>query len=82
MRDNSEKLLTLISEVFKIDKNAINDDTSPHNTKDWDSFNTLKMIIAIENEFNIKLPLEEVVFIKSVKDIKTLLVAKGVPLNN
>lgn len=82
MRDNSEKLLTLISEVLKVDKNEINGDTSPHNTKNWDSFNTLTMIIAIENEFNIKLPLEEVVAIKSVKDIKTLLVAKGVPLNN
>jgi len=82
MRENSDKLLTLIAEVLKVDKNEINADTSPKNTKNWDSFNTLKMIIAIENEFNIKLPLEEVVVIKSVKDIKALLMTKGVALNN
>ena len=82
MVENSEKLLTLISEILEINKSEINDNTSPKNIKNWDSFNAMKMIIAIENEFNIKLPLEEVVVIKSVKDIKTLLVAKGVWLNN
>ena len=40
------------------------------------------MIIAIENEFNIKLSLEEVIVIKTVKDNKTLLVVKGMSLNN
>ena len=82
MLENSEKLLTLISEVLEVNKSEINDNTSPNNIKNWDSFNTLKMIIAIENEFNIKLPLEEVVVIKTVKDIKTLLLEKGVSLNN
>ncbi len=80
MLENSEKLLILISKVLEVSKSEINDNTSPQNIRNWDSFNTLKMIIAIENEFNIKLPLEEVVVIKTVKDIKALLLAKGVSL--
>ena len=53
MLDNSEKLLTLLSGVFKVDARVINDETSPENIDTWDSFNTLKMIMEIENEFKI-----------------------------
>ena len=48
MTDNTEKLLTLLSEVFEVDADAINNETSPDNLKTWDSFNTLKMIMKIE----------------------------------
>ena len=81
MLENSEKLLTLLSGVFKVDARVINDETSPENIDTWDSFNTLKMITEIENEFKITLPLEDVVKIKSVKDIKTLLVTNGVAID-
>ena len=81
MLENSEKLLTLLSGVFKVDARVINDETSPENIDTWDSFNTLKMITVIENEFKITLPLEDVVKIKSVKDIKTLLVTNGVAID-
>ena len=81
MLKNTDKLLNLLSEVFEVDTSDINDQTSPQNMKTWDSFNTLKMIMMIENEFSIKLPLEDVVVIKSVKDIKNLLLKKGVALN-
>ena len=48
MTDNTEKLLTLLSEVFAVDADAINNETSPDNLKTWDSFNTLKMIMKRE----------------------------------
>jgi acyl carrier protein len=80
MSENAYKLLNLLSEVFKVDVSNINDETSPENLSAWDSFNTLKMIMELENEFNVKLPLEDVVSIKSVKDIKSLLSNKGVDL--
>ena len=81
MLGNAEKLLTLLSGVFKVDARVINDESSPENIDTWDSFNTLKMIMEIENEFKITLPLEDVVKIKSVKDIKTLLVTNGVAID-
>ena len=80
MINNSEKLLTLLSKVFQVETSAINNDTSPDNMKTWDSFNTLKMIMHIESEFNITLPLEDLVKIKSVKDIKNILGTNGVPI--
>ena len=50
MLGNAEKLLTLLSGVFKVDARVINDESSPENIDTWDSFNTLKMIMEIENE--------------------------------
>ena len=50
MLENSEKLLTLLSGVFKVDARVINDESSPENIDTWDSFNTLKMIMEIEND--------------------------------
>ena len=80
MTDNTEKLLTLLSEVFEVDADAIDNETSPDNLKTWDSFNTLKMIMKIEHEFKITFPLEDVVKIKSVKDIKKFLETNGLPI--
>jgi acyl carrier protein len=76
--DNLEKLNLLLSSILKIDMIYISDSTSPENTETWDSFNTLSMAIALEKEFNINLPLEEIIMIKTVKDIKQLLADKGV----
>lgn len=40
---------------------------------DWDSFSHLKLILLIEESFNISLSTEEVVGIKSVQDVVALL---------
>ncbi len=35
----SKKLYQIISRVFNIDNSKINDETSPENLEEWDSFN-------------------------------------------
>ena len=35
----SEKLYQIISKVFNVDNNKIDDETSPENLEEWDSFN-------------------------------------------
>ena len=82
MHTNSDKLLFLLSEIFQVNKSEINNNSSPQNTKTWDSFNTLKMVLELEKEFKITMPLEDVIEIKSVKDIKNLLISKGIDLDS
>ena len=82
MHTNSEKLLVLLSEIFQVNKSEINNNSSPQNTKTWDSFNTLKMVLELEKEFKITMPLEDVIEIKSVEDIKNLLISKGIDLDS
>jgi len=77
MQSNQEKLYDLISSTFEVSYDKINDEMSPENTESWDSLNTVKMVIEIENEFNIRLELEEISTINKVSDIKNLLNAHG-----
>jgi acyl carrier protein len=68
-----KKLNSLLARVFEVDESQINDNTSPENTEKWNSFNTLSLVMELEKEFNIQLKFEEIVAIKSVKDIKSTL---------
>ena len=81
MLENNERFNVLLSQVFGINKKNINNETSPNNVDSLDSFRTLKMISKLEDEFRIKLDLKEVILIKNVKDIKTLLAIKGVEID-
>ena len=82
MHTNLDKLLVLLSDIFQVNKSEINNNSSPQNTKTWDSFNTLKMVLELEKEFKITMPLEDVIEIKSVRDIKNLLISKGIDLDS
>ena len=68
----SEKLYQIISRVFNVDKNRINDETSPENLEEWDSFNFYVLLDELENEFNIQFNLDETLEIKKVGDFKEI----------
>jgi Acyl carrier protein len=73
----SEKLYKIISRVFNVDYNKINDETSPENLEEWDSFNFYVLLDEIENEFNIKFDLDETLDIKKIGDLKKILTKHG-----
>ena len=73
----SEKLYEIISRVFNVDSSKINDDTSPENLEEWDSFNFYVLLDEIENEFGIKFDLDEILDIKKIGDFKKLLEKNG-----
>ena len=73
----SEKLYQIISKVFNVDSSRINDDTSPENLEEWDSFNFYVLLDEIENEFGIKFDLDETLDIKKIGDFKKLLEKNG-----
>ena len=68
----SEKLYQIISKVFNVESSKINDDTSPENLEEWDSFNFYVLLDELENEFNIKFDLDETLEIKKVGDFKEI----------
>ena len=77
----SEKLYSIISKVFSIQISEINDESSPETIESWDSFNGLILVDELENNFNIKFSVSEIVDVKNVKDIKRHLNNHGVDLN-
>ena len=76
----SEKLYQIISKVFNVDNSRINDETSPENLEEWDSFNFYVLLDEIENQFSITFDLDETLEIKKVGDFKKLLEKNGVKI--
>ena len=74
----SEKLYRIVSKVFNVDNSKIDDETSPENLEEWDSFNFYVLLDEIENEFNIKFDLDETLEIKKIGDFKKIFQKHGV----
>ena len=74
----SEKLHRIVSKVFNVDNSKIDDETSPENLEEWDSFNFYVLLDEIENEFNVKFDLDETLEIKKIGDFKKIFQKHGV----
>ncbi len=73
-----EKLYKILSDLFKEDIKNINDESSPTTIKNWDSFNGLLLVDKLEQEFNVKFTIDEVMDVKNVSDIKKHLITHGI----
>ncbi len=49
---------------------SLNEKSGPENIKNWDSFNGLVLIDEIESKFDVKFLLEEIIDVKTIKDIE------------
>ena len=74
----SEKLYRIVSKVFNVDNSKIDDETSPENLEEWDSFNFYVLLDEIENEFNVKFDLDETFEIKKIGDFKKIFQKNGI----
>ena len=48
-----DKIKFIISTLLNVPKDIVNNESSPHTIKKWDSINHLKIILSLE-EFNLK----------------------------
>jgi len=71
-------LLNIFAEVLKIDISSLNDESSPDNTEKWDSLNAMKLVVAIEEAFNIELSTSEIMGMRSIGIVRKVLNKKGV----
>lgn len=63
----------LVQEVLGLDTAALPSDLSRDSVETWDSLTHLRLVTAIESEYDIELTMDEVVSIESVKDIHNLI---------
>ena len=76
MTDFDNKLLDILTRVFRIERDEIKDDLKRKDFEPWDSMAHLMLISEVENEFEIFFEDEEVVDIWTVGDIKKILKQK------
>jgi acyl carrier protein len=60
MPDIKEKITKVMSAVFEVPVEEISEDSSSDSIESWDSLKHLNLIIALEEEFDINIPDEEV----------------------
>ena len=74
-KENGEnvKIKQVMSAVFEIPVESIADDASSDNIENWDSLRHLNLILALEEEFGVSIPDEEVGNLVNYKLIKLVI---------
>jgi acyl carrier protein len=73
-----QRLQNVFQEVFDDEDLEVTADTSAKNLPNWDSFAQVKLVVGLEEEFDVKFTTEEVATLSSVGDLKRSLQSKGV----
>lgn len=68
-----ERLKKVMSAVFEVPVEKINEDSSSDTIDNWDSLRHLNLILALEEEFEVEIPDEEVGNLMNFKLIKLVL---------
>ena len=71
-----EKLSEIFHEVFDDDGIVLTPETSADDISEWDSFNHIHIIVAVEARFGVKFQVAEVTALKNVGDLVTLISAR------
>ena len=72
------KLKEVMADVFGVDVSAINESASVDTVEKWDSLNHMKLVLALEGQFNVMLTGEQSVQILSYELIRAVLAEHGV----
>ena len=75
-----EKIRQLLSEQFGYEESNITEDTDFKDDLGADSLDLFEMVMALEEEYSIEMPAEELADINTVGDMINYLKEKGVEL--
>ena len=67
MMSEMDRVKRVMAAVLSVDIETIGDDSSVDDMEAWDSLRHINLIIALEQEFGISLPDEEVASLTSVR---------------
>jgi acyl carrier protein len=68
------KIEEIFKETFNDDTIVINDNTNADDIDEWDSFNHINLVAAIEKSFNIRFALGELQELNNVGDMIKLMI--------
>lgn len=68
-----QRLLQLMSDVFEVPLDQIDETTTPATLDKWDSLRHIKLVLALEDEFGVKFEEKEFLELQSFKLIRLML---------
>lgn len=72
-----ERLTGVFRDVFDDDSIEIGDETTADDIDDWDSFEHINLVVAVEDEFSFKIPMGKVVTMKNVGEMVDIILEMG-----
>ncbi|MBP3280072.1 MAG: acyl carrier protein [Butyrivibrio sp.] len=71
-----EKLNEVFRDVFEDDEITVGEDTTSADIEDWDSLEHINLVNAVEQEFGIKFNMGQIVSMKNVGEMVTIIMSK------
>ncbi len=72
-----ERLTKVFRDVFDDESIVLNDETTSDDIEDWDSFEHINLVCAVEEEFSFKIPMGKVVTMKNVGEMVDIILELG-----
>ena len=63
-----DDFITLIAEVMGVDSRTLSLDTA-YGEEPWDSLMHMRLVMEVEEEYDVEIPIDEVPDIKTIKDL-------------
>ena len=64
-----DKIKEILATVLEIDQSDVNNDTSPDTVSSWDSLRHMKLVFAIEDEFDVQFSDDQIIQLTDVGKI-------------
>lgn len=72
-----ERLTSVFRDVFDDGEITLNEETTAEDIEDWDSFEHINLVVAVEEEFSFKIPMGKVVTMKNVGEMVDIILELG-----
>ena len=66
-----------LQEVFEDEEIEICDETTAADIEDWDSFEHINLVVAIEEDFSFKIPMGKTITMKNVGEMVDIIIEMG-----
>ena len=76
MNEIYERLNEVFQDVFDDDSLTVTPNTTASDIEDWDSLSHITLVAAVEDEFRMKFSMKEVVEMKNVGEMVSLIAAR------
>ena len=72
-----DKVVDVFSTTLGVPADTISDETSPENTREWDSLQSMNLVLALEEAFEVQFSTKEIVSMRNVGLVRKVLRQKG-----
>ncbi len=74
----SDPLFAVFAETLEVPAGTLTDDSTPDNTRQWDSLKAMDLVSALEDAFDVAFTTPEIMQMQSIGHARRILKQKGV----